>query len=114
MKPYYQNRHARQTVRLEGPDLAGRRWQEIMASARNITIDSIQQFNPMQFHVASQSQPGTFYSIDLHRATCDCEDYPRIKFCKHIGAIYVHFPHLSVEDNNSAVSQEAVEVPDEP
>jgi hypothetical protein len=26
----------------------------------------------------------------------------------------VHFPHLSVEDNNSAVSQEAVEAPDEP
>jgi hypothetical protein len=88
MEPYYQNRHARQTVRLEGLDLAGQRQQEIMASARNITIDSIQQFDPTQFHVASQSQPGAFYSIDLYHATCDCEDYPRIKFCKHIVMLF--------------------------
>jgi hypothetical protein len=114
MEPYYQNWHMRQTVGLEGLDLAGQRQQEIMASARNITINSIQQFDLTQFHVTSQSRPGAFYSIDLHHATCDCKDYPRIKFCKHIGAIYVHFPHLSVEDNNSAVSQEAVEAPDEP
>jgi hypothetical protein len=114
MEPYYQNRHARQHVGLEGPDLAGKRRREIMASARNITIDSIQQFDPTQFHVASQSRLGVYYAIDLHRATCDCEDYPRIKFCKHIGAIYVHFPHLSVEANHSAVSQEAPEAPDRP
>jgi hypothetical protein len=114
MEPYYQNQHARQHVGLEGPNLAGKRRREIMASARNITIDSIQQFDPTQFHVASRSRLGAYYTIDLHCATCDCKDYLRIKFCKHIGAIYVHFPHLSVEDNHSTVSQEAAEAPDKP
>jgi hypothetical protein len=28
---------------------------------------------------------------------CDCADFPRVWFCKHIAAIYVHFPHLSPE-----------------
>jgi hypothetical protein len=104
MELYYQNQHIRQHVGLEGPDLVGKQWQEIIASARNITIDSIQQFGPMHFYIASQSQPGAYYSIDLYHATCDCLDYPGIKFCKHIGAIYMYFSHLSVEDNYSTVS----------
>jgi 2-methylcitrate dehydratase PrpD len=35
--------------------------------------------------------------IDLNRVICDCADFPRAQFCKHIGAIYLHFPHLSTE-----------------
>jgi hypothetical protein len=95
MVPYYQTRQARQDIGLEGPDLAGQRRREILSSARDISVDSIQQFDMIQFHVASQSRPGAYYAINLRQEICDCPDFPRARFCKHIAAIYVHFPHLS-------------------
>jgi hypothetical protein len=108
MEPYYQNRYVRQTVGLQGPDLARKWWREILESTRNISADSIQQFNLTQFHVASQSHLGMYHVINLHWAICDCKDFPRIQFCKHIAAIYVHFPYLSIEDS----SQEPTQPPD--
>jgi hypothetical protein len=30
--------------------------------------------------------------------TYDCQDFPRIQFCKHIAAIHLHFPHLEQSD----------------
>jgi MULE transposase domain len=104
MVPDYQERHALQNVGLAGPDLAGRRRQEILKTARGISADSIQQFDLTQFHVASQSRPGSYYAVDLNRATCDCADFPRAQFCKHIGAIYLHFPHLFAEKFSLAAS----------
>jgi hypothetical protein len=98
MNQYYLNRHERQIVGFEGLDLAGDRRQEIIASARNISRDSVLQFNHTQFHVASQSRSGTFHLIDLNLMTCDCQDFPRIRFCKHIAAIHLHFPHLEQSD----------------
>jgi hypothetical protein len=98
MNQYYLNRHERQIVGFEGLDLAGDwRW-EILTSARNISRDSVLQFNHTQFHVASQSRSGTFHSIDLNLMTCNCQDFPRIWFCKHIAAIHLHFPHLEQSD----------------
>jgi hypothetical protein len=114
MDPYYQSRHARQSVGLEGPDLAGQRHREIMAAARHISEDSILQFDMTQFHVASESNPGTYYAIDLHRETCDCTDFPRAHFCKHIAAIHVHFPHLVASKPCSIVPPNATQVPDKP
>jgi hypothetical protein len=114
MEPYYQSRHARQTVGLEGLDLAGKRRREIMASARNITEDSILQFDPTQFHVASQSRPRQFYAIDLHRSTCDCYDFPRIRFCKHIAAIQIHLPHLFPEPTSPTMTPEVTQAPHQP
>jgi hypothetical protein len=29
--------------------------------------------------------------------TCECQDFPRIQFCKHIAAVHVHFPHLCAD-----------------
>jgi hypothetical protein len=98
MNQYYLNRHERQIVRFEGLDLAGDRRREILVSARNISRGSILQFNHTQFHVASQSRSGTFHSIDLNLMMCDCQDFPRIRFCKHIAAIHLHFPHLEQSD----------------
>jgi hypothetical protein len=101
---HYEDRHARQSVGLEGPDLLGQRRREISARAENITRDSIQDFgDSVQFHVASHSRPGEYHVVDLRRPTCDCEDFPRILFCKHIAGIYLHFPHLNPEGKRSAI-----------
>ena len=78
----------------EGLDLAAARRQEIEASARDIPLDSVLNFDSTHFHVASQSRPGEFYAIDLIQSACDCPDFPRIRFCKHMAAVYAHFPHL--------------------
>jgi hypothetical protein len=109
MEPYYQSRHARQAVGLEGLDLAGKRRREILTSAMAIADDSIFQFDPTQFHVTSRSRPGQFYVIDLHRSTCDCKDFLRIRFCKHIAAIQIHLPHLLPEPTGPAMTPEVTE-----
>ncbi len=100
---HYEDRHARQSVGLEGPDLLGQRRREISTRAENITRDSIQDFDSVQFHIASHSRPGEYHVVDLRRPTCDCEDFPRILFCKHIAGIYLHFPHLNPEGKRSAL-----------
>jgi hypothetical protein len=97
MEPHYRCRHDRQAVGLEGLDLAAARRSEILSSAKDILPDSILQFDHIQFHVASRSRPGEYYAIDLQQSTCECADFPRVRFCKHIAAIYAHFPHLSPE-----------------
>src|SRR6267142_2692711 len=113
MNQYYLNRHKRQIVGFEGLDLAGGQRQEIIASARTISWDSVLQFNHTQFHVASQSRPGALYSIDLNLTTCDCQDFPRIRFCKHIAAIHLHFPHLCFEQSDPIMPLEYSLVPDQ-
>ena len=100
---HYEDRHARQSVRLEGPDLLGKRRREISARAENTTRDSIQDFDSVQFHIASHSRPGEYHVVDLRRPTCDCEDFPRVLFCKHIAGVYLHFPHLNPEGKQSAL-----------
>ena len=114
LEPYFQNRHARQTFGFEGLDLAAARRQVIEASARDISLDSVLNFDSTHFHVASQSCPGEFYAIDLVRSTCDCADFPRIRFCKHIAAVYVHFPHLCSEGNNAPTPPESLTAPFQP
>jgi hypothetical protein len=110
MVPYYQNRHLRQTVSFEGLDLAAAQQLEIKASAKNISLDSVLNFNLSHFYVASESHPGEFYVIDLIQSTCDCADFPRIHFCKHIAAIYIHFPHLCPERDYAPIPPEEVTV----
>lgn len=110
MVTHYEDRHSRQSVGLEGPDLLGQRRREIMSKAEKITRDSIQDFgDSAQFHIASLSRPGEYHVVDLHRPTCDCEDFPRILFCKHIAAIYVHFPHLNPGEKGTLSVPERVQ-----
>jgi hypothetical protein len=108
MEPYYQSWHDRQAVGLEGRDLAAAWRGQILTSAKDISRDSILQFDHIQFHVASQSRPGAYYTIDLHQSTCDCTDFPRVRFCKHIAAIYAHFPHLSPEGISESLLTEDI------
>jgi hypothetical protein len=105
MISHYEDRHARQSVGLEGPDLLGQRRREILARVENITRDSIQDFgDSAQFHIASLSRPGEYHVVDLHQRSCDCEDFPRILFCRHIAAIYVHFPHLNLDGKSGTLT----------
>jgi len=108
--PDFEIRHERQTVGLEGRDLKGKRCKQILASARNIPLDSIHQLSDTKFIITSQSYPGHQYLIDYSQSTCDCNDFLRIRFCKHIAAINVHFPELLLEpeESNSPVILERV------
>jgi len=107
----FQNWHDRQTFRLEGPDLEGSRCQQIQASARNIALDSIQKISDTTFSVASGSRPLCRYSIDRNQSTCDCDDFPRIRFCKHIAAINLHFPELPQKRISPPEIPEGVRIP---
>jgi len=89
-----QNRHKRQLVGLEGPDLEEARCEQILESTRNISPDSIHPVSNTEFLVASESNPGHRYLINLTQSICDCKDFPRIWLCKHIAAINEHFPAL--------------------
>jgi hypothetical protein len=111
VNPHFKNVHVRQSVGLDGPDLVGQQRQKLMVTARNISHDSIQQFNLTQFHIASQLHPGAYYTIDLLHVTCNCRNFPYAWFCKHIAAIYVHFPHLSPEEPSTIAPSVGTEVP---
>ena len=65
MEPYYWSWHDHQAVRLEGQDLVAAQQNKITRSARDISSDSILQFNQVQFHITSQSRPGEYYAIDI-------------------------------------------------
>ena len=100
MVPYYQNQHEHQVVGLEGPDLARQRQRQLLSSTKETSIDSIQQFDDITFHVALESRPRSYYEINLCRGTCNCPDFLRVQYCKHLAAISVHFPHLCTQDKS--------------
>jgi len=102
--PDFQIQYEQQTVGLEGRGLEDKCWQQILASARNIPLDSIHQVNNTKLSVASESYLGHRYLVDLSDSTCDCncDDFLRIQFCKHIAAVNVYFPELFLELERSS------------
>ena len=74
---------------------------DITKSAKTISLDSIRCVNDTQFHVASQSNLGKCYLVDIQRLICDCLDYPRIQICKHLCAVKIWYPFIpSVNDQD--------------
>ena len=110
----YQNRHKRQLVGLEGPDLEEAHHEQILESARNISPDSIHPVSNTEILVASKSNLGHCYPIDLTQSTCNCKDFPRIRHCKHIAAVNVHFPALCSEGSSPCEIPERVRDQDLP
>lgn len=55
----------RQTISFEDPNLTAACQEEIKASARDIPLNSMLNFDSAHFHIASQSYPREFYMIDL-------------------------------------------------
>src|SRR5216683_4061480 len=98
MVPYYENRHSHQIVGLNGKDLVMEHQEEILECAPDIRSNSIQRFNHTHFHVASKSWPGLYHTVDIHQLTCECEDFLRIQFCRHIAAVLFQFPKLSPQE----------------
>ena len=111
--PDYKFRHKRQIAGMYGPDLEDARRLQILASARNISPNSIQQISDTEFFVASESIPGHQYPINLTQSKCDCKDFPRIRFCKHIAAIHILFPQRPTMGRPSEIPEHAC-APDPP
>ncbi len=109
MVQYYEDRHKHQIVGLNGKDLTMEHQEEILERVADIPSDSIQKLDHTQFHVTSKSRPGLYHMVDLHQSTCECEDFPRIRFCRHIAAILFHFPKLSPWEIDSRSSPEGTE-----
>ena len=112
--PEFPIRHKRQMTGMEGPDLAEARRHQILATARNIPPESIHQVTGTNFLVASQSHPGHHYPIDITESICDCADFPRIRYCKHIAAIHVHFPQICTKRSSPSKTPESVRTRDPP
>ena len=106
MVPMYEKKYECQSAGLDGKDLAGEQQQELLEHVAEIPSNSIQKFDETQFHVMSKSQLGSYHAVDLHQSTCECEDFPKIRFCRHITAILFHFPELSPpsQENNTVDS----------
>jgi hypothetical protein len=88
-------REQHQEFGFEGPDLEMKCHLEIQALAHKIGSDQItpvQDSNGNEYHVCSQSNPTQQYRVNINTYTCDCQDFPRISFCKHICAVQYHFP----------------------
>jgi hypothetical protein len=86
--------HEKQQAGLDSLNLEASHHIVIEQIVEKITQDSIEKFDDIQFHIASQTESGQFYSIDLVQPTCSCPDFLHIWFCKHISVIYFYFPHV--------------------
>jgi len=112
--PDFDFKHRRQLTNMKGLNLNDLHHRRVEASARNISPDSIHYVDGTTFYVTSQLLPGHYYLIDMTQSACDCKDFPRIWYCKHITAIDVHFPQLRPKGNSSSKIPERMHVPDMP
>ena len=93
--PYFIQRHHRQEVGFEGPDLEVQRRLKIEERGLSIPLAHITQDTDQGvFFVQSQSKPQVRYRVDLEAYDCDCIDFPAICFSKHICAVQCHFPEM--------------------
>jgi hypothetical protein len=100
---HYEPRHRAQGIGFEGADLAEKHRHAVLESARNIPLDAIKSVNDTQddtlFHVASQSNLGKSYLVDIQKMICDCPDFPRIRLCKHLCAVKIWYPFIFLQDS---------------
>jgi hypothetical protein len=89
MLPTYQDRHKRQMLGMQGPNLAEKRRKEILARAPETPLERIKEIDRSRFEVQSTSSENV-YEVNLLTYTCTCSNFPRIQLCKHVAAT-VHF-----------------------
>ena len=89
---HYEAQDRAQQIGFEGPDLAKKHQNAVVASARTISLDSIRCVDDAQFHVASQSNLDKHYLVDIQRQICTCLDFPRVRLCKHLCAVKIWYP----------------------
>ena len=88
--PEMEHRHKRQTLGMEGPNLAEERREQILTRAPETPIEKIKKIDDLCFEVQSSSNSLNIYQIDLTTIICNCSNFPNISLCKHIAAV-VHF-----------------------
>jgi hypothetical protein len=89
MLPTYEDRHKRQQLGMQGPDLAEKRRKQILKRVPETPLDRIKKIDDSRFEIQSTSS-GKKYEVNLLAYTCTCLDFPRIELCKHVAAT-VHF-----------------------
>ena len=87
--PDLEVRHKRQTLGMEGPNLAEKRHRQILTCAPETPIENIQKIDDLHFEVQSLNSKCS-YHVYLDTKMCECKDFPCIQLCKHIAAV-VHF-----------------------
>ena len=87
--PEIEHCHKRQTLGMEGPNLAEEHWQQILSRAPETPLAKIKKIDDLHFEVQS-SNTLKCYQIDLSTKVCNCSDFPNISLCKHI-VVIVHF-----------------------
>jgi hypothetical protein len=87
--PDVEHRHKRQTLGMEGPNLAEKRRRQILRRAPETPVEKIKKIDDLHFE-AQSSRSLEYYQIDLSTIACNCSDFPNISLCKHIAAV-VHF-----------------------
>src|SRR6266852_2293605 len=87
--PEIEHRHKRQTLGMEGLNLAEKRHDQILMRAPETPLAKIKKINDLHFEVQSSNSTKS-YHINLDTKICNCNDFPNISLCKHIAAI-VHF-----------------------
>ncbi|KAJ7060325.1 hypothetical protein C8F01DRAFT_1369970 [Mycena amicta] len=71
----------------KGDDLQTKKRRAIVERALEFTSNDIEATTANLYHVASKSRSDVKYIVDMELATCNCLDYPLIRFCKHLCAV---------------------------
>ena len=98
---HYEPQHHAQQIGFEGADLAEKHCCAVLASANSISIDSIRCVDDTQFHVELQSNLRRSYLVDIQRQICKCLSFPRLWFCKHLGAVKIQYPFIPPFERSS-------------
>jgi hypothetical protein len=90
MLPTYEDRHKRQVLGMQGPNLAEKRWKEILTCAPETPLERIKEVGQLRFVVQSTSLENT-YEVNLLTYMCTCNNFPCIQLCKHVMATMYFF-----------------------
>ena len=101
--PSYANCHDCQELGFDGPDLTNKWHQEILVRILEIKAKSIHNLGNDQFSIQSATHSSCLYSVELGAQSCDCLDWPRVQFCKHVAAVAHHFGNS--DQQIAAISQ---------
>ncbi|KAJ7580866.1 hypothetical protein C8J56DRAFT_1057841 [Mycena floridula] len=99
-------RHDRQHIGFEGPDALVLARNRADKKALAISTDDIIPGNgdePTTFAVCSQSRPDVSYLVDINAYDCNCPEFAKIKYCKHMRAVQIKFPESRITYPISAV-----------
>ena len=85
-----EERHERQSLGMDGFDLAKEHTEEILQRAPEVPPDRIEEVDPGHFLVRSSNQEEN-YIVNSTSIDCTCKDFPCVKLCKHVAAVQHYF-----------------------